>query len=599
MWQLIFVLGLLVVLIKSLKEGIFIAMAAAYVYFCIPMREFFVPQAPYQAAFWALAALLSLRYGSMLGKWSASEIFDLSKNAAIKSIESVRDGLHQLIFSSAANRNTDDGLKRRYDAQIERPAMEYAAASAPSVFKDAVVRAVQATLQNAMKLGHREATSAVNSLPDANSSQLRSVLRQRVAPMIDEALDAQLEVNLKEGLASSDFDEAQELSTEQMGDMPRPRSPIMAVLTNSGFWMFVGFCVMTYIGAQMSVHRPSMAQNKVTTCMLLFIPVIGIICSVRTDRHFKLFTWAWMFGVWQLSVQAGKKWVTYGGRIDDVGGQGGEANFLGVIIVMVAPIAFSMLMSEKTVRHRRAGYVAAAGFILGILACGSRGAMCAFMGQMAYWLMHTTKRGKAYVLALIAAAAFIAVAPPEFMERMATIIEPKGGGFTKPKVEESKRERQVLWALAVEVFKDNPAIGVGPQQFTHYSAVRLPEMTGAYSGRPGLMTHNSWLQILSEYGIVGSFFYMGGFLWSIFCFRRARKKLKGYENYAWFCAYCLGFEAGGLGAAMGMVFASFQWLDFVFWYLAFGPLAYMIAVETKNRLDWMKPVEGRGESALE
>ena len=165
--------------------------------------------------------------------------------------------------------------------------------------------------------------------------------------------------------------------------------------------------------------------------------------------------------------------------------------------------------------------------------------------------MHTGKKAKAYALALVAVAIFIAVAI-QGMARMATIIEPKGSGFSKPKVEESKRERQLLRALDAS---KNPVVGVGPQQYTHYSAVRLPQLTGAYSGRPGLMTHNSWLQILSEYGIIGSFFYIGGYFWSIL-FPPCPKKLKDYAEQTWFRSYCLGFEAGGLGAAMAMTFSS-------------------------------------------
>jgi O-antigen ligase len=601
MWPVIFFLGMIVVLVKTLREAIYAAMAAAYVYYCLPVREFFVPDAPYQAAFWALAALFSLRYGSMMGKWSTSELVDASKNALVNGIASVRDGLQQLIFNAAASRSEDSDLQRRFEAQVERPLCEFVQKSAPAVLRDNVLRAAKTTIQRALKVGTGEAQKLVESMPDASEPQLRSSMKQRVAPTIDQVLDDQADEILQAELGDVDKlateGESQQIGSDQMGSMPKPRSPILAVLTNSGLWMFVGFTLITVVGAQLAVHRPGMAQVKVATCRLMFIPLIGIICAVRTDRHFKLFTWAWMFGVWQLSATAGKQWITYGGRIDDVGGQGGEANFLGAIIVMVAPVAFSMLMSEKTAGLRRMGYLAAAGYILGILACGSRGAMCAFIGQMGYWLMHTTKKAKAYALGLVAVAIFIAVAPPEFIDRMATIIEPKGAGFSKPKVEESKHERQLLWALAVEVFKENPVIGVGAQQYTHYSAVRLPNLTGAYSGKPGLMTHNSWLQILAEYGVVGSFFYIGGYLWSIFCFRRARKKLLPFENFAWFRAYCLGFEAGGLGAALAMVFSSFQWLDFIFWYLIFGPLAYMIALETRARLEWLTPIRPQGAQA--
>ena len=169
------------------------------------------------------------------------------------------------------------------------------------------------------------------------------------------------------------IEDAEEQGNDEMGDMPKPSHPIIATLKNSGFWMFVGFTLMTIVGAQLSVHRPGSAQVKVQTCILLFIPVIGILFAVRNERHFMLFTWAWMFGVWHLSASAARKWVTYGGRIDDVGGQGGEANFRA-IIVMVAPVSFSMLMNERTANHVEWVMSRLQVGVLGILASGSRGA---------------------------------------------------------------------------------------------------------------------------------------------------------------------------------------------------------------------------------
>ena len=122
MWTVIFVLGVIFVLVKSLREGVYAAMAGAYVYYCIPMREFFVPTAPYQPAFWALGALLSFRYGSMLSKWSTTELIDVSKNAAVNAIAAVRGSMEQVLFNSAASRSPDANLQRRFEAQVERPA---------------------------------------------------------------------------------------------------------------------------------------------------------------------------------------------------------------------------------------------------------------------------------------------------------------------------------------------------------------------------------------------------------------------------------------------------------------------------------------------
>lgn len=595
MWLAVFGIGFPFALYKALREAIFAAMAGAYVYFCIPMREFNAPTAPYQALFWGLAALMSFRYAGMQAQWGTDELVVAAKNAVYKAIDEVREAFKNGLLSAASNREPEAEVRRKTLALCEDKAVLYVRKNTPSVIIEATEQALVEALHEAVDTGIRESHRLIETMPGANAGQLRATMSQRVAPLIEQTLDEVLEKSLGEKIEAAmaaakdkNQDEAA-LKLDDPGDMPKARSPIAGIVTNSGFWMFMGFYLCTYIGSVNAVHRHSMAVEKVNTCKLLMIPIIAICMAVRTDRHFRLFTYAWMFGVWQLSVQAGKQWITFGGRIDDVGGQGGEANFLGAIIVCVAPIAFSMLLTEKDKWAKRAGWIGAGGYVLGILACGSRGAMCALVGQMGYWMLYTSKKGTAYFLGCIAVAGFLAVAPPEFIDRMATIIEKKDGGFSAPKVEESKRERQLLWKLAIEVFKDNPVMGVGPQQYTHHSALALPHLRGAYSGKPGLMTHNSWLQILAEYGVIGSFFWIGGYIWAFLSLRRARKVLKDYESHAWFRSYCLGFEAGMLGSAVAMTFSSFQWLDYIYWQLIWGPAAYMIAVDTKARLDWMQP----------
>jgi hypothetical protein len=594
-WLGIFAIAFPIALFKSLKEGIWAAMFGAYVYFCIPMREFTAPGAPYAAMFWGLAILGSFRYAGMQRKWGSQDLLQVAQNAGQRAIEAIRDNLKNAVLGGTSNRESEAEIKRKADSLTEGVAKTTAAGHSPGVVREVVVNAVEKTRAAVIEIGLREAARVVEGLPGANSAQLRAAMNQRVAPMLDQALDEML-VRELEGKVQAAIDKAGQdggaaSEGNDPGDMPKPRSPVSAIFTNSGFWLFMGFLAMNFLGTQMDLPRPWAAADRFKVAKLLLIPMCAIMMSVRTDRHFKLFTYAWMFGVWQLSVQAGKKWITFGGRIDDVGGQGGEANFLGAIIVTVAPIAFGMIMVHKTKLGRNIGYIGAGGFVLGILACGSRGAMVALMGQMAYWLFFTTKKGKAWCLALAGVAAFLAVAPPEFMARMATIIEKKGGGYTKPKVEESKRERQELWKLAKRLYKENPVIGVGPNQYCHYSAQELPELKGAYSGTPGLMTHNSWLQILSEYGTIGSFFWMGAFFWSFLCFRKARKVMAGVEGYEWFPAYALGFEAGALGNALAITFSSFQWLDYLYWHMIFGPAVLIIARETRARVDWLRPVK--------
>ena len=71
-------------------------------------------------------------------------------------------------------------------------------------------------------------------------------------------------------------------------------------------------------------------------------------------------------------------------------------------------------------------------------------------------------------------------------------------------------------------------------------------------------------------------------------------KLRKYKEYGWFCAICLGFESGSLSSAMCLTFNSFQWYDYIYWHMIFGPLALEIATSTAERLEWLQPTGNEG-----
>jgi O-antigen ligase len=332
-------------------------------------------------------------------------------------------------------------------------------------------------------------------------------------------------------------------------------------------------------------------MTKFDTEQLLLIPMIAIICCVRDFRHMRLFILAWMLGATHLSMNAVTYWIHNGGRADDVGGQGGESNFLGAVIATVAPVALGMILNEKKRLWQLIGCGFAGVFTLGILASGSRAALIAFVAQSGYWLLHTNKKGIAAGTAMLGAAAFLTVAPESFWERMATIMGPKDRNpWVTVKEEDSKHEREVLWALAIDIYKDHPLTGIGPGQYNFVSAEQT-DFVDAYNLVRGLQTHNTWLQLAAEFGTVGIVVWGGGWGLAFLCYLLARRRLKNYPGWEWMRAMCLGLEAGALGSAICCTFNSYQWYDYQYWQFVLGPLVYQIAKETAERIEWMKPMQ--------
>jgi O-antigen ligase len=208
-----------------------------------------------------------------------------------------------------------------------------------------------------------------------------------------------------------------------------------------------------------------------------------------------------------------------------------------------------------------------------------------------YWMIMTNKKAIAGGLLFIAVACFLAVADEEFYERMGTIMGEKDNNpWIANEVEASKHERIVLWDLAIKIWKQHPMTGIGPMNYPRVSAEET-SFTDAYQGRRGLQTHNTWLQFLSEYGLIGTFVWGGAFFFSIFCYWRARQRMRHYAGYEWFCAMCLGLEAGAMSTAIVISFNSFGWYDYLYWHFITGPLALEIAYSTAERLDWLEPAQ--------
>ena len=592
MWLIVFVLALPLAIYKALREPIWAAVIAAYFYFAIPTREFLAPSAPYQVIFWAVAALTSWRYRSFGQQWARQELDTVGLEIGREVVAALEPELRRQLHAVANERATPSEAhiqKRVADAVTDR-AFDLVGERAPEVLVAPITAAIGGAIEAAAAAGGRELL-AIRAIGEAQQpGALHAALEARAAP----AMKAAFETTATQAIA----DVIQRLLEEDERisgrgrqadrgplNFPLERGPAAALASNSGIWLHLAFIALNYFGALNARHDYTVAIARFEQTLLLLIPLVAIVCAVRTIRHWRLFMWGWMFGVWHLSMNGINIWLRYGGRADQIGGQGNDANFLGAITVFVAPVAFSMAIAETRTILRWIGLFAAGCYTLAIIACGSRGALLAFAASMGYWLLCSKRKLLAIGLALVGLACFLAVAPQEFWERMGTMVLP---GDTNPWIhhtlEPSAHERVLLWDLAIDLFKQNPWFGIGPQQFVKESEV-LP-IVDAYFGQRGMMTHNSWLQIAAEYGGVGLVVWAGNFVLPLLFYRRARSKLAGHPELAWFPPYCIGLEAGVIGSAAAITFSSFQWLDYVYWGMILGPLTLQVAADTALRLSW-------------
>lgn len=595
MWQALFFIGLVVVIIMAFKDPVWLVCAAVYVYFAIPFREFRVPSAPYQAAFFGLAALTSFFYYALFQKWGSREIHEHARRVGKLAVDAVRDKMKEALALAVVHEKLPGEIRQAAVAAAEEEALAVVAKESPAAITVSVRRAVQTTLSTAADAAEQEIVKILSRSKGMTKGNLRASVEDRAGPVLDEALEKTLEAELHRTIEER-IDEDARSSTQESSSrgplgIPMPQGPIGGILTNPAFWLHIVFIVLTWYGAKTALYSYDRAAPRVMVSVLLLIPLSSILLSVRTAKQFRLYVYAWMFGTWHICMNGVTYWLQYGGRADNAGGQGGEANFLGAIIVTVAPIAFGLAInSQKTIE--KIAFLGVAGcYALGVLASGSRAGLLAMIGGLGYWLVQTTRRGMAIGLAMLAACGFLVVAPESFWKKMGTILGPQDTNpWVEGRVEPSKGERLVLWTLAIDLWERHPVTGIGPLNYPVVSAEET-DFTDPYKGQRGLQAHNTWLQLLAEYGVVGAVVWGGSFFFSIFCYRRARKRMQGYEGWEWFGAICLGLESGAISSGIVLTFNSFQWYDYVYWHMISGPLALEIARRTADRLDWLKPAD--------
>ncbi|HDR8072373.1 TPA: O-antigen ligase family protein [Bacillus cereus] len=131
-----------------------------------------------------------------------------------------------------------------------------------------------------------------------------------------------------------------------------------------------------------------------------------------------------------------------------------------------------------------------------ILLTFSRGALITFLLLIVLSVILKESRGKIrLVLGLIAIYAVVSLCINQYtgivleemiIERFSTFSEDRGSG------------RLDLWEQGLQLFKENPLLGIGSYNFSMYHFF-------LYGSQ--MYVHNTFLEVLSETGILGTFFY--------------------------------------------------------------------------------------------
>lgn len=310
--------------------------------------------------------------------------------------------------------------------------------------------------------------------------------------------------------------------------IPLAKDPSMAWMAFSTVFVKVGLIFVVLV----NVLR---TKTRLTGLMLLSMGV-GIMLSLQALDLYRKGTFS-----------------TEGYRVNvDFGGMFGNPNDMALHLVIFAPVALAMGIAATQKIWKLLCFLSAGVMVLGIMVTQSRGGFLGLVvvAGMLVWKLGRGRRIKSILTASVLGICFIAFAPGNYGNRIASIFIPS----LDPVGSSTERTEALKWSI--EVTLRNPlGIGIGN---TPIVGVRDHE------------THNAYTQISSELGWLPFVAYL--ILLATTWKRLAglqRRTVDQEENY-WIYYYSIGIQAGLAGYMVSSFFASVAYQWYVYYLIAYA-----------------------------
>jgi O-antigen ligase len=177
-------------------------------------------------------------------------------------------------------------------------------------------------------------------------------------------------------------------------------------------------------------------------------------------------------------------------------------NTAGYLFSMSIPLALALVVTEKGAL-RGLAVLSCVAQLVGLVLTYSRGAWLGWAASMLF-LAVTWKRWKEASGILVALVLVFAFAAP-LRERLLTLL--------KPQADIAMNERMEVMGGAIKLGAEHPILGVGYGRGRLKEALRDAFRGTANENSPIWHTHNVYVELFAETGIVG----LGAFLWLLGC----------------------------------------------------------------------------------
>lgn len=243
------------------------------------------------------------------------------------------------------------------------------------------------------------------------------------------------------------------------------------------------------------------AFNATKAMFLTMVVVLATTILVDTESALKKLFESMVYIVLLVSL-----WVLLnGGR--GPGGFVGDENDVCLFLVVGLPFCwyYQKMTHEKKVKRWLALGTAVLA-ICAIVVTSSRGGFLGLVAVVGLILLFSKKPVRNILLSVVLAGsiggAVLSFMPDEYVSDMKTITD---------KQNSTRNLRFLHWTTAWEIFKDNPVIGVGPQNYPWTSSGYFhlsPFFKEGSRGRAGRQSHSLYFTLIPEMGMVGILIYL-------------------------------------------------------------------------------------------
>jgi O-antigen ligase len=334
-----------------------------------------------------------------------------------------------------------------------------------------------------------------------------------------------------------------------------------AIIATTKGWVWYPPLVLLLIVAAITLP---VAENKAIAKMSLQYLVIyyglalGTALYIRTVRQslpivlmlFGQFAWFGLF--------AGTKGlVPWHPTLANYDGFGG-------LMVQGAGLCYWFAVAARSRKTKAFLYVLAAYCVLGVVASFARAAFLSLVALVG-WVWIRSPR-KLLTGAGIVAAGLVVIAAASLIFEPGFFYNEIMSAFEEGTEQGTGAQRWEVWKVGFKVWMQHPILGVGGGNVGAYAATHFRYGELAAFPNPSVLyghnLHNVYMQVLSEFGLVG----IGAFAWALWDFQKRNREIReagavarwAQQNARWNVGYlALGLEAANIANILnGMFYAS-------------------------------------------